>query len=218
MANNSINSANTGIPSQPSGSEGAQKSDLQELEKRVYERLRDSEKQADERQVRSVEVLGIFMAFLSFIAVNVQIFNRVSSAWSAGLFTLLMFCALAILVILMDIFLKGGIEIDKKKKGLWDRFMDLLKDYRMQMIVLFVLIGGISILSLRNFPLNPVPGTIEFDDAINKKIGEQIDAKFQNIYTQDQVNRIISSSSSETEDQIMELKECLKSGGWNKCF
>lgn len=210
--------ANSGEPSLSGSSENVSKTDLEATEKRIYSRLAESERIADERQVKSVEVLGIFMAFLSFIAVNVQIFNRVSSALSAGLFTLLMFCLLAILIILMDVFLKGDIEIDRRKKGV-HRLLEFLRDYRIQFILFFSFIALASIVMLRSFALNPVPGTIEFDDLVTKKIENKIEYELHNnIYTKDQIDEVVSFCGSDLEKNFKEFKECLKSGGWNRCL
>lgn len=164
---------NTGTSFPSGGSDSvAQISDLQDLETKFYTKLEEYDKKADERQIKSVEVLGIFVAFFSFISVSIQIFNRISSVWSAGLFVLLIFCALAIIIVLIDILLKLN---DKSRD-----FKDIFYDFRFILIVVFLLVGIVSVIVLRNFPLNAVYGTIEFEEAVNRRIDDKINGNMDN--------------------------------------
>ena len=77
---------NTGIASSPysgSGDDIAQIRDLKELEKGFYEKLDNYDKKADERQIKSIEVLAIFVAIFTFISIDMQVFKSDISVLSA---------------------------------------------------------------------------------------------------------------------------------------
>lgn len=196
---------NIGRTLPPTGTEGAKKDDLEKLEKDFYARLDDYNKRADERQIKSIEALGIFVALFTFISVNIQIFSRLSDIWSAGLFVLLIFSALSIMIILLDLLLIRTPETIKNS----------FRDFRLYLILLFVIIGIGSIISFRYFPLNPLPGNIEFEEILNKKVDDRINTLInERSYQKTDVDRLINESKKETQD----FKDCIWNNGLSRCL
>lgn len=192
-------------PTGPTGTEGVNKEDLNKLSSDFYTKLDEYDKKADERQIRSIEALGVFVALFSFISVNIQIFNRISDAWSAGFFVLLIFSALSIMVILLDLLLVRTSDTIK----------NLLHDFRLYLILLFVIIGIGSILSFRYFPLNPLPGNVEFEEILNKKVDDRINTIInERSYQKTDVDRLINESKKETQD----FKDCIWNNGLSRCL
>ena len=56
---------------------------MKELEKGFYEKLDNYDKKADERQIKSIEVLAIFVAIFTFISIDMQVFKSDISVLSA---------------------------------------------------------------------------------------------------------------------------------------
>lgn len=197
--------ANVGETSLPTGTEGARIVDLEVLQKDFYARLDDYNKRADERQIKSIEALGIFVALFTFISVNIQIFSRLSDIWSAGLFVLLIFSALSIMIILLDLLLiRTPVTI-----------INSFRDFRLYLILLFVIIGIGSIISFRYFPLNPLPGNIEFEEILNKKVDDRINTLVnERSYQKTDVDRLINESKKETQD----FKDCIWNVGLSRCL
>ncbi len=159
-------------------------------------RIADLENKIDERQVKSIEALGIFVALFSYISITIQIFSRITSAWSAGLFALLLLCALVILVIVLDLLLA------RTPRSLKDLFFD----FRIYLIFVFFMIAFLSICSLRNIPLNPVPDSINFENTVNKHIDDRIEALIsEKTYSRMEVDSATSSLQS--------FKNCLRIQG-----
>lgn len=197
--------ANLGSTSPSAGTEGAKKNDLEKLEKDFYARLDDYNKRADERQIKSIEALGIFVALFTFISVNIQIFSRLSDIWSAGFFVLLIFSALSIMIILLDLLLIRTPDTIKNS----------FHDFRLYLILFFVIIGIGSIISFRYFPLNPLPGNIEFEEILNKKVDDKINTLInERSYQKTDVNRLINESKKETQD----FKDCIWNNGLSRCL
>lgn len=198
-------SSKTSINNVGSSGNSASQEDLSDLEKKFYNKLEEYDKKSDDRQIKAIEALGIFVALFSFISISIQIFNRISSAWSAGLFVLLIFCSLSLMIILLDLLLiRSPININ-----------GFSHDFRFYLILLFVLIGVGSIISLRQFSLNSLPGTVEFEEALDKKVDNKINILIrEQSYQKSEIDNFITESKNDTRT----LKDCLKSGGWNKCF
>jgi len=73
-------------------------------------KLKESEKKIQNSQTNVIEALALFAAFFTFVAVNVQIFTKVTDLYSAAWFTLLLLGALGFFAILVDVI----INQDKK--------------------------------------------------------------------------------------------------------
>ena len=118
---------------------------------------------------------------------------------------LLIFCSLSLMIILLDLLLIKSPNTIK----------EFFNNYRFYLILLFVVIGVGSIMSLRYFPLNPLPGSIEFEEVLNKRVDDKINILINDrSYQKIDIDRLINESKKETID----FKKCLKSGGWNSCL
>ena len=149
---------------------------------------------ARDNQVKAIEALGIFVALFSFISINIQIFSRVSSARSAGVFMLLIFLALSSLIVLMDLLLIRHPENSKK----------LFQDSRFYLMLSFLVIGAVLTCFFINFPLNPVEGTIEFDEVLNNKLDQKVKT----------ISDLTSSTSEVTaKHEIQMFKDCISKNG-----
>lgn len=200
-------SANT-YGAQPStsdaGSGGVSQEDVLNLEKKLYSKLDEYDKKSDDRQIKAIEALGIFVALFSFISVNIQIFNRISSAWSAGFFMLLVFCALSIMIVLLDLLLIRRPE----------NLKDFYRDFRCHLIILFLAIGIGSVVSLRYFPLNPLPGSIEFEGVLNSKVEDKINTIINDkVYKKTEVDSLIKNT-----ENLDSFKTCIWSKGLSNCL
>lgn len=143
---------------------------VKKVEDKHQARLDEYDLKAEERQIKSIEALGIFVALFSYISVTIQIFSRVSSAWNAGLFMFLIFCGLALMVILMDILL-----IKPPRTS-----ANVFKDYRLGLIVLFLLVAAVCLYVLRNMALSPIQGSVDFEKSLDVRIDEKIDLIIEN--------------------------------------
>ena len=78
---------------------------------RIDERLTPSnlksliDKQIQPSQIRYTEVLGVFVALFTFVSINIQIFNKVTSLNNALIFTTLMFVCLTAFVAMLHLIL-----------------------------------------------------------------------------------------------------------------
>ena len=77
----------------------------QQFEKIIKDTKKELEEKIDDSKLRIIETLGIFVALFTFVSVNFNIFNRVADLWSAGIFTLLIFSVLSLMILIMDILL-----------------------------------------------------------------------------------------------------------------
>lgn len=146
-----------------------------DADKKLENSQKETEKKIEDKQTKSIEILGIFVALFSYISITIQIFNRVSDAWSAGLFALLLLCSLLVLVFVQNLLLGD------KPKSFWD--------YRVLIIIFIFLVSGGTIFALKNVPLNPVPATIEFQDLLESKVSEKIERSVSdNTYTKDEID------------------------------
>jgi hypothetical protein len=155
------------------------------------------DKKADEGQIKAIEALGIYVALFSFISVSIQVFSRISNAASAGLFILLIFCSLAILIVLIDILLNST----KVVTVFWKL------DSRYWLIIALFILGAVAIGSvtlLKFQSLNPIIETSEFQNTLDNAIDKRIDRlKDENI-----------KNSTDTSQKIMQdFKDCIKSTG-----
>jgi len=177
--------------------EGLKKEVKDALKPELKEFLRDK---VDAERPKIIESLGIFVALFTFISINISIFNRISDLWSAGIFIFLIFCAIAMMIVLMDFLL---IKHNNKK---------FLQDTRIRLLFIFFIIAFLSIFSLRYFPLNPLPGSIEFENKFNKqindKINNSIDDNNKNYYTSQNLNEILDKKAGKEDLQI--ITDCLK--------
>lgn len=172
---------------------------------KLEKKLDEYDKKSEDRQIKAIEALGIFVALFSFISVSIQIFNRISSSWSAGFFVLLIFCALSIMIILLDLLLIKPPDTVK----------DFFNNYRFYLILLFVIIGAVSVVSLRYFPLNTLPGTIEFEDILSKKVDDKINILInERSYQKIDIDRLINESKKETKN----FKDCIWNNGLSPCL
>ncbi len=177
---------------------------LESLSLKVYE----SDNRREENQIKLIEVLGIFMALLAFISINVQIFSRVKDVLSAGLFIFLFFCLISILILIMDLVLNYKQERSDKVDFIF------YKDHRIISIMIFISVGLFSLYVLKDRSLNLVEGTLEFESAVENKLDKMVEETINDTYTKDEVNVLLKNQTKEVDT----LKQCLKSGGWSKCF
>ncbi|MFA5947056.1 MAG: hypothetical protein WC813_03450 [Patescibacteria group bacterium] len=177
MANFGIGSAypQRGVASQAGSGNVPSLNDFQTLRADLVAKIDDYDKRADERQIRSIEALGVFVALFTFVSVSIQIFGRIADAWSAGLFIVLIFCAMTLFILVMDLVLI------KKIEG--------LSDVRMILFCVLILLGIGSVCLLRFAPLNPPPESIEFQRLLDQRIESRLeDSNNEYIYTRDQVD------------------------------
>lgn len=182
--------------------------DLKKLAGELYEKLSEFDKKSDDRQIKAMEALGIFVALFSFISVNIQIFNRISSAWSAGFFMLLILCSLSILVILLDLLLIKPPQTNEQNR------LSFLLEYRFILIGIFLFIGISSVFCLRNFPLNPLPENPELQKIVDNKVDEKLKELNGKIYQKSEVDKLLI----EPKDEITDFKKCIWNNGLNNCL
>lgn len=111
------------------------------------------QREAEERQIRYTEVLGVFVALFTFVSINIQIFSRVSSLRNALIFVILMFLSLAGFVYLLNAVLH---EKNKKDKILW-----------------YVIVSFIAAMIFVLFLINPGPLSFEESNEI-KQINDRL--------------------------------------------
>lgn len=138
--------------------------DLEKQTSKIEDKLDRFDDKIKDSNLKTIETLGIFIALFSFVSVSFNIFNRIADLWSAGIFSLLVFFALSLMIILLDILLNRP-----QGQGL---------DFRFMLIVLFVILIGISLYFLRFFPINPIPNTLEFEASIDTKLDSKIENHF----------------------------------------
>lgn len=157
---------------------------------------REMQKDFDAKQTRHLEVLAIFVAFFTFVSSTIQIFNRISDAVSAGLFLILIALLLCIFVVLIDWVVNREEAKNLIKKTAW-------------VIGACIVIGLVAIISfvLSGTSLNPVQGTLQFDNDLEEQINKKIEIKISGTTTVLQVK---------TEIDI--LKKCLLDGYWKSCL
>ena len=94
------------IPEKPTKEEinnmNAFSNKLEELEKKVTE----LDERIENSQTNVIEALALFAAFFTFVAVNVQIFTRVTDLYSASWFTVLLLGALGFFAILVGVIIR----------------------------------------------------------------------------------------------------------------
>lgn len=130
---------------------------LQAISKKVLPRL--IETTYSKVLPRVIEALGIFVALFTFTSVEIQVFSRVSDLRSAGAFTILILFSLCTMVVLLDMLLIR--QEEKNYSRVW-------------LILLFLIPLFVSVFLLGRFSLNPINGTIEFEQAVGKRIDEKI--------------------------------------------
>lgn len=149
----------------------------------VEERLEEQEKRLKKREARTIEALAIFVALFSFISVSIQIFNRVSSAVGAGLVVFLIFCTLSSIIVLLDML------IFRKNWNL----ASSLKNFKTWLFIIFIALAISSVFFLRKVPINPVKGSIDFEESLEKKIDNKINSSLnKNFYSKDEIHSIIN--------------------------
>ncbi len=137
-----------------------------------------------EANLKSVETLGIFVAIFAYISISIQIFNRISHLWSAALFMFYLLCTFIIMICTFDLLLSKPVKR-------WD--------YRYAIIIICVVLGlvGTWFLKYKNFKINPIPDSQEFNEYIKNNF-------------QDQIN-------SAVDIKMNEFKECVYRKGIRKC-
>lgn len=140
---------------------------------RFDEKIQDS-------NLKVIETLGIFVALFTFVSVSFNIFSRISDLWSAGIFVLLIFFVLSLMILLLDILL--------------NRQKNLL-DFRFILFTLFIILMIGSLYLLRSFPINPIPNTLEFETSIDKKLDSKIENYLnennKNFYHKLEIDRLL---------------------------
>lgn len=145
----------------------------------------------NEYKVKIIEVLAIFVALFTFVSVDIQIFKSEISILSAAGFTLIMLAGLVFFVIILAYLL------DDKR----------INNLKLLCIIIFlVVIGGFGVYWVgRDY------------DGVEKTLKEKFYTTEQ-LYTNEQTDEKIASSTAVIENQLNDFKKCLKEGGWNKCF
>lgn len=157
----------------------------------LKEDIKEFNKKLKEKEARTIEVLAIFVALFSFISVSVQVFNRVSTAEGAGLIILLIFCTLASMIILLDMLLFH-------KNWSWKK---IKKNGKARFFGFFILIACISVFLLSGEHLNPVKGTIEFQESLDEKVTSKIHSEFQNeFYSKKELETKLEKINKKIED------------------
>ena len=104
------------------------------------------------------------------------------------------FLALSSLIVLMDLLLIRHPENSKK----------LFQDSRFYLMLSFLVIGAVLTCFFINFPLNPVEGTIEFDEVLNNKLDQKVKT----------ISDLTSSTSEVTaKHEIQMFKDCISKNG-----
>lgn len=188
---------------------------LQNLHERV-DKMNDS---LNKKQTEVIEVMGIFVTLFSFISINVQIFNKVSNAVEAGLFMVLIFCSLALLILLLDVLLKPiliqqvPIKI-KKTNNLFYRiflyikyyFGQILQDIRSWAVFLILIIGISSVFFLKERILNKYPDDPNFNKAVKEHTSD--------FYSKNEINLLLQESKQNNKDYT----NCVLYKGISNCL
>lgn len=150
-----------------------------EQEKKLDINFQEKAKELDSKQIRVIETLGLFFALFTFISINVQIFSRTSNLFSAGIFTLLMFCSLSLMLILFNYLLM----LDVNKSTLAKHTL-----IHGGLFLIIILVAFCCLYIFRNIRINPVENTPEFNDAVDKRVKEKIEPFY---YNKDDINKIL---------------------------
>ena len=163
---------------------------LETLNTKIDSRFEKFDVDTKTREVRSLELVGIFIGIVSFVSLTTQILSRISDVATAAFFVILLFCMQFALVVLFDMLIaKQTTEID----GI-TRPLPLFKDWRLWLILIVFGIGALSILGFWNRGLNPVAGTVEFEDAVEKKVENLCNNVVeQTTYSKQEVNDMVNS-------------------------
>lgn len=193
--------------------------DTTEAIKNLNKRVEEVNESLNKKQTELIEVMGIFVTLFSFISINVQIFNKISNAVDAGLFMVLIFCSLALLILLLDILLKPiiiqpvPIKI-KKVTSLFYRtplyvkyyFGQILQDIRSWATVLILIIGVSSVFFLKEKHLNKYPDDPSFIKAVEGQTNK--------FYTKDEMNLLLQEYKQSNKDYSM----CIWYKGVSNCL
>ena len=178
------------------------KADLSEM---IEQQIDTVKKDNEDRQVKSIEALGLFVALFTYISVSIQIFNRIQDVITAALFNVLIFCGLAGMVVLLNLLLnRSNSESDisqvSKKNG-QNIFLRILLG------LLFVVVIDLVLMSLGGH-LNPVQGTVEFDKSYEDRVKKYIaDYASTTLYTKEQVQALASSTVKVRDAEILKCYE-----------
>lgn len=171
-------------------------SDMVKLRADQKREIRAMQEGFDAKQTRHLEVLAIFVAFFTFVSSAIQIFSRISDAVSAGLFLILIALLLCIFVVLIDWVVNREEAQSLIKKTAW-------------VIGACIVIGLVTVISfvLSGVSLNPVQGTLQFDNDLERQIDKKIGIQVSGTTTVFQV-----------KSEIDTLKKCLLDGYWKSCL
>lgn len=151
---------------------------IQRLEEKSVPKITD--KVYNKMLPRVIEALGIFVALFTFISIEIQIFSRISDLWSAGIFSILVFCLSGMLLSFLHF-----IITDYNQKRFY-----LDKIFLITIILIFFSLA--SLFLLKEFPINPVEGTIKFEQMVNEridgKINELINTNNKDFYTKTEID------------------------------
>lgn len=191
-------------------------SDFESAQRNKIEELRSSLFQS----------LGIFIAFITFVSVNITIYSLVKDLFSAMIFTLLLFLLLTLFLLIIDIlFISNTKEtkvfsiqtnsLEASKKESKNHF------YKNKVILFIILFLSVVVLFFISWfckiPLNPVVNSDEFRSEVEKICNERISNNTENIQTRfikkDEFNdwkalNITNNFDSKTKQES--IKNCIK--------
>lgn len=156
---------------------------LEERADKIEGKIDNFDEKIKDSNLKTIETLGIFVALFTFVSVSFNIFNRISDLWSAGIFTLLVFSALSLMVLLLDILVKG------ENIG-WKILIS-----RILLACLFVGFTVLSLYFLRDFPVNPTPAPLEFEAGISQWLQDKLEVSLNknngNFYNKAEVDNLL---------------------------
>lgn len=154
--------------------------------------ISDLRKEITEFKIKTIEILAIFVALFTFVSANMQVFKSEITFLSAMGFSLIMLGALLIFIYLLHLFIR------EKSKLSWLLFA---------IAILLIIIGIFAV----SFDYKDYTNKIKNDFYSKNELDQKL------IITGNKIN-LNQESINQNQESLNNFKNCLKTGGWNKCF
>ncbi|MFH0739645.1 MAG: hypothetical protein V1819_00825 [bacterium] len=139
------------------------------------------EEKMESKQLKLLEVLGIYISLFTFISASIQVFARISDLFSAILVLLIILICLIIFLVLIHIVLFRSRQTgNSEKKKWWER---ISFDEILLAICFLFLLAIFTVGFGLNKKFNPLPSNIEFAEEFEKWTDEKVNEKFSNYTT-----------------------------------
>lgn len=154
--------------------------------------INDLKKEVTEFKIKTIEILAIFVALFTFVSVDIQIFKSEISFLSATGTSLITLGALLFFISILHLLLDYSQNYLKQNKNIF-----------ISIVVISVILIAVGIYFI-------------FTDyrIYTKKIKNDF-------YLKNDVDQKLTATESEikqSQENFNDFKNCLKNGGWNKCF